>query len=186
MQGMALAVRRMSCAPGIWVSEVSCDAGPGDASFEEQHAVASVAFVTHGGFGYRCSAGSAVLGPGAVLLGNAGGAYACTHAAPGGDRCVSFGYSAEVVEDVAASAGRSGRFRRPALPATPALAALPALASTAPDGIGPSLEEIAGEAPGPALCAEAGAEAGGPGGAPPWPAGPAEAAFACLRGRPAC
>src|SRR3989441_10314667 len=131
MQGMALAVRRMSCAPGICVSEVSCDAGPGDASFEEQHAVASVAFVTHGGFGYRCSAGAAVLGPGAVLLGNAGGAYTCTHAAPGGDRCVSFGYSAEVVEDVAASAGRGGRFRRPALPATPALAALPALASTA-------------------------------------------------------
>src|SRR5437879_3789665 len=75
---MALAVRRMSCAPGICFSEVSCDAGPDEASVEEQHAIASVAFVTRGGFGYRCSAGSAVLGPGAVLLGNAGGAYTCT------------------------------------------------------------------------------------------------------------
>ena len=152
---MALAVRRMSCAPGICFSEVSCDAGPHDASFEEQHALASVAFVTHGGFGYRCGAGSAVLGPGAVLLGNAGGGYTCTHAAPGGDRCLSFGYSAEVVEDVAASAGRTGRFRSPALPAMPAFAALPALASTAADGIGPSLEEIAVEALGRALCAGA-------------------------------
>jgi len=152
---MALAVRRTSCAPGICFSEVSCDAGPDDASFEEQHALASVAFVTHGGFGYRCSAGSAVLGPGAVLLGNAGGAYTCTHAAPGGDRCLSFGYSADVVEDVAASAGRTGRFRRPALPAAPALAPLPALAATAADGIGPSLEEIAVEALGRALCAGA-------------------------------
>jgi AraC family transcriptional regulator len=151
MQTMTLAVRRRSCAPGISVSEVSCDAGPGDASFEERHAIASVAFVTHGGFGYRCSAGSAVLGPGAVLLGNAGGAYTCTHAAPGGDRCLSFGYSAEVVEDVAVSAGRTDRFRRPALPAAPAFAALPALASTAAEGMGPSLEEIAIEALGRAL-----------------------------------
>jgi len=153
MEGMALAVRRMSCAPGICFSEVSCDAGPHDGSFEEQHALASVAFVTHGGFGYRCSAGSAVLGPGAVLLGNAGAAYTCTHAAAGGDRCLSFGYSAEVVEDVAASAARAARFRRPALPANPALAALPALAATAADGIGPSLEEIAVEALGRALSA---------------------------------
>jgi AraC-like DNA-binding protein len=152
---MTLAVRRTSCAPGICVTEVSCDAGPGDASFEERHPIASVAFVTQGGFGYRCSAGSAVLGPGAVLLGNAGGAYTCTHAAPGGDRCLSFGYSAEVVEDVAASAGGTGRFRRPALPAAPAFAALPALASSAAEGAGPSLEEIAVEALGRALCAEA-------------------------------
>ena len=152
---MALAVRRMSCASGICFSEVSCDAGPDEASVEEHHAIASVAFVTHGGFGYRCGAGSAVLGPGAVLLGNAGGGYTCTHAAPGGDRCLSFGYSAEVVEDVAASAGRTGRFRSPALPAMPAFAALPALASTAADGIGPSLEEIAVEALGRALCAGA-------------------------------
>jgi len=146
MDGMSLAFRRMSCAPGISVSEVSCDAGPGDPSFEERHALASIAFVTHGGFGYRCSAGSAVLGPGAALLGNQGGAYTCTHAAPGGDRCLSFGYSAEVVEDVAGSAGRNGRFRRPALPAAPASAALPALAIAAADGWGPSLEEIAIEA----------------------------------------
>src|SRR6267378_1990517 len=39
----------------------------GDAPFEEWHGDASVAFVTQGGFGYRCSAGSAALGPGAVL-----------------------------------------------------------------------------------------------------------------------
>ncbi len=102
---MALAVRRRSCAPGICFTEVSCNAGPADAPFEERHAIASIAFVTQGGFGYRCSAGSAVLGPGAVLLGNAGAAYTCSHAAPGGDRCLSFGYLAEVVEDVAASAG---------------------------------------------------------------------------------
>ena len=148
---MALAVRRTNCAPGICFTEVSCDAGPADAPFEEHHHIASIAFVTQGGFGYRCSAGSAVLGPGAVLLGNAGAAYTCSHAAPGGDRCLSFGYLAEVVEDVAASAGGTDRFRRPALPPAPELAALPALASSAAQGAGPSLEEIAVEALGRAL-----------------------------------
>jgi len=151
MQVMALAVRRTNCAPGICFTEVSCDAGPADAPFEEHHHIASIAFVTQGGFGYRCSAGSAVLGPGAVLLGNAGAAYTCSHAAPGGDRCLSFGYLAEVVEDVAASAGGTDRFRRPALPPAPELAALPALASSAAQGAGPSLEEIAVEALGRAL-----------------------------------
>src|SRR5262249_34855488 len=77
MRGMTLAVRRSDCAPGITFSEVSCDAGPEVAPFEEMHPHASIAFVTHGGFGYRSSAGSAVLGPGAVLLGNAGSAYTC-------------------------------------------------------------------------------------------------------------
>ena len=152
---MTLAVRRTDCAPGITFSEVSCDAGPEVAPFEEMHPHASIAFVTHGGFGYRSSAGSAVLGPGAVLLGNAGCAYTCTHAAPGGDRCLSFGYSAAVVEEVAGSLGRRDRFRRPWLPAAPALAALPALASAAAQGACPSLEEIAVEALGRALCAAA-------------------------------
>jgi AraC family transcriptional regulator len=97
-----------------------------------------------------------------VLLGNAGAIYTCTHAAPGGDRCLSFGYSAEVVEDVASSAGGSGRFQRPALPASPAFAALPALAWAAADGKGPSLEEIAVEALGRALSADARNEAAAP------------------------
>ena len=65
------------------------------------------------------------------------------HAAPGGDRCLSFGYSAAVVEEVAGSLGCRDRFRRPWLPAAPALAALPALASAAAQGACPSLEEIA-------------------------------------------
>ena len=114
---MTVAVRRTSCAPGIWLTDVLCNAGPDDATFEEWHATACVAFVTQGGFGYRCSAGSAALGPGAVLLGNARSAYTCTHAAPGGDRCLSFSYSVEVVEDAAACAGGPARFRRGALPA---------------------------------------------------------------------
>lgn len=152
---MTLAVRRTTCAPGISMSEVSCDAGPEDVPFEEQHAHASIAFVVGGGFGYHSSTGSAVLGPGAVLLGNPGAAYTCTHSVPGGDRCLSFGYSAEVVEEVAAAARGNGRFRRPALPASPAFAALPALAASAADGTGPSLEEIALDALGRALAAVA-------------------------------
>jgi len=153
---MTVAVRQTRCAPGICMTDVLCSAGPADAPFEEWHGIASVAFVTQGGFGYRCSAGTAALGPGAVLLGNAGSAYTCTHAAPGGDRCLSFGYSAEVVEEVAASGGRTERFRRAVLPAAPALASLPALAWSAAEGRGPSLEEIAVEALGRALSASAG------------------------------
>ena len=155
---MTVAVRRTSCAPGIWLTDVLCNAGPDDPTFEEWHATACVAFVTQGGFGYRCSAGSAALGPGAVLLGNARSAYTCTHAAPGGDRCLSFSYSVEVVEDAAACAGGPARFRRGALPAAPAFAALPALASSAAEGKGPSLEEVALDALGAALRVDTGDE----------------------------
>ncbi|HYV68075.1 MAG TPA: hypothetical protein VE964_17670, partial [Myxococcales bacterium] len=152
---MTLAVRRTDCAPGICFSEVSCDAGPEVAPFEERHLHASIAFVVQGGFGYRSSAGCAVLGPGAVLLGNSGADYTCTHAAPGGDRCLSFGYSPAVVEEVAGSLSRKDRFPRPWLPAAPAFAALPALVASAARGAGPSLEEVAIEALGRALCAAA-------------------------------
>src|SRR5437899_13096715 len=132
---MTVAVRRTSCAPGIWLTDVLCNAGPDDATFEEWHATACVAFVTQGGFGYRCSAGSAALGPGAVLLGNARSAYTCTHAAPGGDRCLSL---------LRGGRGRRGRLRRGAgaipagaLAAAPAFAALPGLPSSLPEGKGP-------------------------------------------------
>jgi AraC family transcriptional regulator len=151
---MTVALRRTSCAPGIWLTEVACTAGPRDPSFEEWHDNSCVAFVTGGGFGYRCSAGSAALGPGALLLGNAGTSYTCTHAADGGDRCLSFAYSAIVVEEIAVSAGVRPSFRRAALPASAAFAGLAAQVAAGADGSGASLEEVAVEAIGRALCTD--------------------------------
>ena len=148
---MTVAVRRTSCAPGIWLTDVACTAGPSDASFEESHPNACVALVTNGGFGYRSSEGSAALGPGSLLLGNAGGSYTCTHAVAGGDRCLSFAYSSSVIEEVAESQGVSPRFRRAALPASSALAGLWALAASRSEGQGASLEEVAIEVLGRAL-----------------------------------
>ena len=37
---MTVAVRRTSCAPGIWLTDVLCNAGPDDPTFEEWHATA--------------------------------------------------------------------------------------------------------------------------------------------------
>ena len=148
---MTVAVRRTCCAPGIWLTDVACTAGPGDASFEEWHPNACIALVTEGGFGYRSSEGCAALGPGSLLLGNAASSYTCTHAVAGGDRCLSFAYSSSVMEEIAESQGATPRFRRAALPASSALAGLWALVASRSDGQGASLEEVAIEALGRAL-----------------------------------
>ena len=153
---MAVAVQEPWRAPGIEVGEYLCTLGPADRSFEEQHCGTCVAFVRAGGFAYRSALGSASLGAGAVLLGNAGHAYTCAHHVPGGDRCLSFIYAPEIVDEVAGAAGVRREFARPSLPASTDFAALPALAASAIAGRGPSLEELAYEVLARALAADAG------------------------------
>lgn len=103
---------------GFRASEVVCTAGPGDRPFEEEHAMTSVSVVLDGVFSYRSPLGGATMTPGSLLLSNRGSGYRCSHAFCRGDRCLSFQFSADLVEETAANFTeiRHAAFTRPRLP----------------------------------------------------------------------
>jgi AraC family transcriptional regulator len=155
---LALEVKRASGRAGFASSErcisgagwslldVVCCAGPGDLAFEERHSHCSVSFVAAGSFSYRSATGSALLAPGAVLLGNAGACFECGHEHAEGDRCVSFHFDACLMEEVARDIGcRSHAFSRPSLPPLRALSRLYARSCIALDGNVASVEALAFE-----------------------------------------
>ncbi len=93
------------------ISEHVCHAGPADRPFEEQHEQVTIAAVVQGSFRYRCSAGEALLYPGAWLLGNAGSCFECGHDHGTGDRCIAFHFAPESFAEIAAGVTGSHRFR---------------------------------------------------------------------------
>lgn len=114
---------------GLRLTCCRCRAGPHDRPVDEQHQAFSVTLVERGVFSYRSPAGSAVLGPGWLMLGNDGEGYTCSHehSHGEGDDCVVLGLSAEAMDDLLSALGRSGTdkvFRRASLPAMPRVAAL--------------------------------------------------------------
>jgi AraC family transcriptional regulator len=119
----APAVRSLSKGREWSVSEYLCTAGPQDRPFQERHDNVSIAAVLEGTFTYRADTGTAVLHPGAFLLGNAAACYECGHEHSTGDRCVSFHIAHNYFAEIAASMAGSGGFRfpTPMLPATPKL-----------------------------------------------------------------
>ncbi|TGS49546.1 AraC family transcriptional regulator, partial [bacterium M00.F.Ca.ET.179.01.1.1] len=92
-----------------------------------------VAAVTRGTFRYRTRQGTAMLAPGAILLGNPGTCYECGHEHGAGDRCLSFHFSPAYMERVVAGVPGARRlgFTGPRLPPLPALAPLLAEAEAA-------------------------------------------------------
>jgi AraC family transcriptional regulator len=96
---------------GWGVSDVLCTSGPRDRAFEEQHTDYAVAVVVAGSFEYRSPLGRALMTPGSVLLGNPEQSYECGHEHASGDRCVSFWFTPEYFERLAADAGVRGRSR---------------------------------------------------------------------------
>ncbi|TPI51149.1 MULTISPECIES: AraC family transcriptional regulator [unclassified Mesorhizobium] len=132
---MTTSDRIIASGPGWQVSDVVCTAGAGDRPFEEEHRTFCVAAVTSGTFRYRASQGTAMLAPGAVLLGNPGTWYECGHEHGAGDRCLSFhfapAYMERIVEDVPGA--RMLAFEAPRLPPLPALMPLLAEAEAARD-----------------------------------------------------
>jgi AraC family transcriptional regulator len=105
------------------VSDVVCTAGPTDQPFEEQHSLTSLAIVVSGTFLYRSTTGRELMTPGSVLLGNAGDCFCCGHEHATGDRCVSFAYSPEFLDDVS-EGETAARFRVSRVPPIRALAPL--------------------------------------------------------------
>jgi AraC family transcriptional regulator len=123
MSAMAMHSRMLTSGPGWSVYDNVCTAGPRDRPFEEQHRAVCIAAVTHGTFRYRSRQGTALLAPGALLLGNHGHCFECGHEHGAGDRCLSFHFSPGHWEEVIAAIPgvRRATFARPHLPARPAM-----------------------------------------------------------------
>jgi len=157
---MAITAREIAAGPGWRVSDIVCTAGPHDRPYEERHATACVAAVTRGSFQYRTRHGSAVLAPGALLLGNPGETFECGHEHAGGDRCLAFHFTAEHLEAVLAGTpgARRAVFAAPRLAPLAALVPLLAVAEAAAETKdAATIEEIAYRLPAAVLTALAGA-----------------------------
>jgi len=88
-----IATRIVAQGNGWRAGDAICTSGPKDRPFEEQHDSISIAVVLEGSFQYRSTGGSAVMSPGALLLGNPGQCYQCGHEHVTGDRCLAFYYT---------------------------------------------------------------------------------------------
>jgi AraC-like DNA-binding protein len=106
--------------PDWRLSDIRCEAGPGDLPFEERHESVTLAAVIEGLFTYRSGKGRSLLHPGSVLLGDHGACFECSHAHGKGDRCIALNLSPEFFGEAAASLTGDGQFSFPAamLPAT--------------------------------------------------------------------
>jgi AraC family transcriptional regulator len=143
---MALSAHFLASGTGWRVYDVICTFGPGDRPFEERHAAVSIAAVTAGTFRYRSTRGTALLAPGALLLGNYGDAFECSHEHCTGDRCLSFQFAPDFVERFLAEipGARRMAFAAPRLPPQPQLLPIVAAAEAArDDGDAAGLEEAA-------------------------------------------
>lgn len=143
---MAISAQILAFGQGWSVSDVVCDHVPRDRAFVEEHAQTCIAAVTRGSFQYRTQAGSAVLVPGALLLGDAGSCFECGHEHAQGDRCLAFHFTPAFFESVAAGVpgARKTRFACGSLPPTGELVGLLAEAEVARDERDTAaLEEIA-------------------------------------------
>jgi len=101
--------------------------------------------VTAGAFRYKSSQGTALLSPGALLLGNHRDVFECSHEHGVGDRCLSFHFTPRFLEHVIAAVpgARSATFTIPRLPPLPALLPIVAAAESArEDGDGAAFEEL--------------------------------------------
>jgi AraC-like DNA-binding protein len=126
--------RGLASGDGWAVEDVLCSAGPQDRPFEEQHRQVCIAIVTAGSFQYRSAAGRELMTPGSIFLGNAGQCFECAHEHGTGDRCLSFHYSQDHFEGLAAATGAHGVkpvFRGLRLPPMRALSPLVAQAGAA-------------------------------------------------------
>ncbi len=143
---MALTSHLLASGSGWRVADAVCTLGPHDRPYEERHDAVCIAAVTAGTFRYRSTLGSAVLAPGALLLGNERHSFECNHEHGVGDRCLSFQFTPEFLEDIAAAVPGVRRiaFTVPRLPPHPSLLPIVAAAEAArEDGDAVAFEEVA-------------------------------------------
>ena len=161
---MALASRLLASGSGWRVEDAVCSYGPHDRPYEEQHDAVCIAAVTAGTFRYRSTLGSAVLAPGALLLGNDRHCFECGHEHGVGDRCLSFQFTPAFLQGVVAAVpgARGLAFTVPRLPPHPALLPIVAAAEAAREnGDEAEFEELALRLAGAVFAALAGTKGGG-------------------------
>lgn len=116
----------------LTVVDFRCQATPASPTFVEVHRRHSVSFVRRGSFGCRTRGKAYELVAGSLLIGHTGEEYVCTHDHhDGGDECLSFQLSDELVASLEAGAKV---WQVGALPPLQATMALGALAQLAADG----------------------------------------------------
>jgi AraC family transcriptional regulator len=143
----------LTAGSGWRVQDMICTAGPHDRPFEEHHDTVSIAAVVSGTFHYRTAQGSALLAPGAVLLGNLGRSFQCSHEHGAGDRCLSFHFTPDYWEDAMTAVPGVRRivFDSPHLPPMASLLPVTAALEAARDADQPMIEETALEFAGTVL-----------------------------------
>jgi len=90
----------------LTILDFRCDATPATPTFVEVHRAHSVSFVRRGSFGCRTRGNAHELVAGALLVGHPGDEFVCSHDHHhGGDECLSFQLSDELVDSLGASSG---------------------------------------------------------------------------------
>jgi len=127
--------RVLAAGTGWQADDVVCTLGPADRPYEERHASACLAIVAAGSFGYRSGSGGArapeLMTPGALMLGEPGACFECGHRHGAGDRCVSFHFDPDWLDEQAAAAGLAPGARRWSALRVPPLRALAPLVAQA-------------------------------------------------------
>ncbi|NMO13650.1 helix-turn-helix transcriptional regulator [Pyxidicoccus fallax] len=95
-----------------------CHAGVCSPLFEGAHPRAHISVLLAGTFHARSRQGAALVGPGALLLGNAFAPYEYRHVDDGGDRSIVFDYDEVLMDELGGSRG----FSRLCIPSSPASA----------------------------------------------------------------
>ncbi|MCP3136970.1 helix-turn-helix transcriptional regulator [Pyxidicoccus xibeiensis] len=102
---------------------------------EGEHPRAHISVMLAGAFHARSRQGARVVGPGALLLGNASAPYEYRHVDAGGDRSIVFDYGEALLEDMGRSLGMrltgARAFEGVCIPASPASAEAVVLAQEA-------------------------------------------------------
>ena len=124
--------RLVAVGEGWRVADIVCTYGPSDRPFEEHFLATSISLVLAGSFVYRTGREAALMSPGALMLGNFGHAFECSHQHGEGDRCLSFQFEPDLFERIAQDVGAKGAtLHSDRLPPLRQLAPLSARASMA-------------------------------------------------------
>ncbi|WP_194858248.1 AraC family transcriptional regulator [Myxococcus sp. AB056] len=103
----------LSAGEAFDISDCVCRAGTRSPIFSGEHARVCISVVLSGVFHVRSPEGTAVVGPGALLLGNRSAPYEFRHVDDGGDRSLVIECSDALLDDALRSLGRSNRGTRP-------------------------------------------------------------------------
>jgi AraC-like DNA-binding protein len=124
----------------ISVADYRCTARRGERPFVEQHGGHSLSYVRKGSFGYRVRGQAFELVAGSILVRYPQDEYVCTHEHDGGDECLSFFLSPELVDSVG---GADALWKAGRVPPLPQLMVLGELGQASADGrSGVGLDEV--------------------------------------------